>query len=55
MDTPTSDDTDHPSPIPPHGQGAENIKKTMAEAYATVESALPEKYKGMVINEDQDR
>ena len=46
--------TIHP-PIPPHGQGAENIKKTMAEAYATVESALPEKYKGMVINEDQDR
>jgi len=27
----------------------------MAEAYTAVESALPEKYKGMVKNEDQDR
>ena len=32
-----------------------DIKATMAEAYAAVESALPEKYKGMIKNEDQDR
>ena len=42
-------------PIPPKGKGIENIKETMAEAYAAVESALPEKHKGMVNNEDQDR
>lgn len=35
-------------PIPPKGKGMENIKATMAEAYTAVESALPEKYKGMV-------
>lgn len=40
-------------PIPPKGQGMENIKATLAEAYAAVESALPEEYKGMVKNEDQ--
>ena len=37
------------------GKGAENIKASMNEANAAVESALPEKYKGMVKNEDQDR
>ena len=42
-------------PIPPKGKGAENIKASMNEAYAAVESALPEKYKGLVKNEDQDR
>ena len=42
-------------PIPPHGQGTENIKTLMAESYAAVESALPEKYQGQVRNEDQDR
>ena len=42
-------------PIPPKGKGMENIKATMAEAYAAVESALPEQHKGMVKNEDQDR
>lgn len=42
-------------PIPPKGKGMENIKATMAEAYAAVESALPEKHKGMIKNEDQDR
>lgn len=41
-------------PIPPHGQGMENIKTTMAEAYTAVESALPDKYKGMVKNDDQE-
>lgn len=33
-------------PIPPKSKGPENVKATMAEAYAAVESALPEKYKG---------
>lgn len=42
-------------PIPPKGQGADNMKATMAEAYTAVESALPDKFKGMVKNEDQDR
>ena len=32
-----------------------HTKKQMAEAYAAVESALPEQHKGMVKNEDQDR
>lgn len=40
-------------PISPKGKGIENIKGTMAEAYAAVESALPEEYKGMIKNEDQ--
>ena len=42
-------------PIPPKCKGPENVKTTMTEAYAAVESALPEKYKGMVQNDDQDR
>jgi len=42
-------------PIPPSGQGNDNIKETLAKAYVAVESALPDKYKGMVRNEDQDR
>ncbi len=42
-------------PIPPKCKGPENVKATMTEAYAAVESALPEKYKGMVQNDDQDR
>ena len=33
-------------PIAPKGQGVENIKATMAEAYTAVESSLPEKFKG---------
>lgn len=33
-------------PIPPHGQGAENIKATMTEAYAAVQSALPKERQG---------
>lgn len=41
-------------PIQPKCQGAANIRETMTEAYAAVESALPEAYKGMVKNEDQD-
>ncbi|MDL2303768.1 1-acyl-sn-glycerol-3-phosphate acyltransferase [Bacteroides sp. OttesenSCG-928-D19] len=41
-------------PIPPKGEGMENIKATMAEAYAAVESALPPQYKGMMKNDDQE-
>lgn len=41
-------------PISPKGQGIENVKATMTEAYVAVETALPEKYKGMVKNDDQD-
>lgn len=41
-------------PIFPKSKGLENIKTTMNEAYTAVESSLPEKYKGMVRNEDQD-
>lgn len=41
-------------PIPPVGEGQENIKHTMELAYKEVESALPDKFKGMVRNEDQD-
>ena len=40
-------------PIPPRCQGAENIKATMTESYTAIESALPDKYKGMVENPDQ--
>ncbi len=42
-------------PIPPKGQGTGNIKETMNEAYEVIQSALPDEYKGMVKNEDQDR
>ncbi|EJW94848.1 1-acyl-sn-glycerol-3-phosphate acyltransferase [gut metagenome] len=41
-------------PIPPKGKGATNIRETMKEAYAAVESALPEKHRGMVKNDDQE-
>lgn len=41
-------------PISPKGQGGDNIKDTMEEAYTVIQSALPEEYKGMVRNEDQD-
>ncbi len=40
-------------PIPPKGQGPENVKETMAEAYATVMSSLPKKYQGFKENKDQ--
>ena len=42
-------------PIPPKGKGMENIKSYYGRRHAAVESALPEKYKGMIKNEDQDR
>lgn len=41
-------------PILPKGKGSEYIKLTMEEAYAKVESALPDEYKGMVKNDDQE-
>ena len=41
-------------PIAPQGKGSRNIKETLEEAYSAVESALPEKYKGMIYNADQD-
>lgn len=41
-------------PILPKGKGIENVKATLEEAYAVVESALPEKHKGMVTNHDQE-
>lgn len=46
--------TIHP-PIPPQGQGAEDIKATMEKAYAAIESALPAQYQGMVKNADQEK
>lgn len=42
------------NPIPPKGKGMDNIRETMAEAYIAVESALPDEYKGMVKNDDQE-
>ncbi len=42
-------------PIAPKGKGPENVRDTMKQAYAAVESALPERYKGSVTNEDQER
>ncbi len=41
------------APIPPKGKGPEFIKATTEEAYEAVMSALPEKYKGYIKNEDQ--
>jgi len=40
-------------PIVPKGQGAEDIKLVMEEAYKVIESALPEHHKGYVENKDQ--
>jgi len=40
-------------PIPPQGQGTENISQTMKLAYDAIESALPERHKGFVENPDQ--
>lgn len=41
-------------PIPPKGKGLENVKETLAEAYTAIERALPDAYKGMVKNDDQE-
>lgn len=40
-------------PIPPHGQGADDIKQVMSESYDTIMQALPKKYQGYVENLDQ--
>ncbi|MCK9180165.1 MAG: 1-acyl-sn-glycerol-3-phosphate acyltransferase [Bacteroides sp.] len=45
--------TIHP-PIPAKEQTPKMIRESIKEAYAAVESALPNKYKGMVVNEDQE-
>ena len=42
-------------PIPAKDKNSKNFKATIDEAYAAVESALPPKHQGMVVNEDQDR
>lgn len=40
-------------PIPPQGQGSENVRRTMRLAWDAVESTLPERHKGYVENPDQ--
>lgn len=45
--------TIHP-PIPPKTKGIENIKETMATSYKIIESALPDRHKGMIVNPDQE-
>lgn len=40
-------------PIPPKGQGPENVRQTLEESYKTVMSSLPATYQGYVKNEDQ--
>ncbi len=35
-------------PIPPHGRGADNIKATLTEAYASVRSGLPAERQGAI-------
>lgn len=42
----------HPA-IPPQGQGPENVRHTLEQAYATIMAALPEHYRGYVKNDDQ--
>ncbi|MGM9695039.1 MAG: lysophospholipid acyltransferase family protein [Alloprevotella sp.] len=41
------------APIPPVGEGKDDIKHTMDEAYRVIMESLPEKYQGYVKNEDQ--
>lgn len=40
-------------PIPPVGEGKEDIKRTMEEAYRVIMNSLPERHQGYVKNEDQ--
>lgn len=40
-------------PIPPSGQGGEDIRHTMDESYRVIMSALPERHRGYVKNDDQ--
>lgn len=41
-------------PIPYKEEGAAEVKRRLNLAYETIESGLPEEYKGMVENKDQD-
>ncbi len=41
-------------PITPKEKGSINVQETLKEAYKIVESALPERHKGMINNPDQD-
>lgn len=41
-------------PIPFTEKGATAVKQTLDTAYDVIESALPDHYKGMVVNEDQE-
>ncbi|MEG2150027.1 MAG: lysophospholipid acyltransferase family protein [Bacteroidaceae bacterium] len=41
-------------PILPKGKGIDNIRATMDEAFAAIQTALPDEYKGIVRNDDQD-
>ena len=41
-------------PIEPQGEGPGDIRHTMQLAYTAIESALPECYRGMVTNADQE-
>lgn len=40
-------------PIPPVGEGKEDIKHTMEEAYRVIMNSLPKRHQGYVKNEDQ--
>ena len=40
-------------PIPPVGEGKEDIKHTMEESYRVIMNSLPERHQGYVKNEDQ--
>ena len=42
------------APIPFKGNTPKDIKQTLDEAYEIIESGLVEKYKGMVVNQDQE-
>lgn len=41
-------------PIQPIGEGHDNIKHAMDVSYKVIESSLPPKYRGMVVNADQE-
>jgi len=40
-------------PIPPKGNGVEDIRQTMEQSYDAIMAALPEDYQGYVENKDQ--
>jgi 1-acyl-sn-glycerol-3-phosphate acyltransferase len=41
-------------PISPKGKGTKNIQETLEESYKEIESSIPQRHKGMVLNPDQD-